>query len=28
MAAMLLLGLVFTLIAWWRLVKLSPGRRR
>jgi ABC transport system ATP-binding/permease protein len=28
MAAMLLLGLAFTLIAWWRLVKLSPGRRR
>ena len=28
MAAMLVLGLAFTLIAWWRLVKLSPGRRR
>ena len=28
MAAMVLLGLAFTLIAWWRLVKLSPGRRR
>ena len=28
MAAMLVLGLAFTLIAWWRLVKLSPGRRK
>ncbi len=28
MAVMVLLGLAFTLIAWWRLVKLSPGRRR
>jgi hypothetical protein len=28
MAVMLLLGLAFTLIAWWRLVKLSPGRRK
>jgi len=28
MAAMVLLGLAFTLIAWWRLVRLSPGRRR
>jgi ABC-type multidrug transport system ATPase subunit/pSer/pThr/pTyr-binding forkhead associated (FHA) protein len=28
MAAMLLLGLAFTLIAWWRLVQLRPGRRR
>ena len=28
MAAMLVLGLVFTLLAWWRLVKLSPGRRK
>jgi ABC transport system ATP-binding/permease protein len=28
MAAMALLGLAFTLIAWWRLVRLSPGRRR
>src|SRR6266496_131594 len=27
-AAMVLLGLAFTLIAWWRLVRLSPGRRR
>jgi len=28
MIVMVLLGLAFTLIAWWRLVKLSPGRRR
>ena len=28
MIAMALLGLAFTLIAWWRLVRLSPGRRR
>jgi len=28
MGAMVLLGLVFTLLAWWRLVKLSPGRRK
>jgi ABC transport system ATP-binding/permease protein len=28
MVIMVLLGLAFTLIAWWRLVKLSPGRRR
>ena len=28
MAMMVLLGLAFTLIAWWRLVKLSPGRRK
>jgi ABC-type multidrug transport system ATPase subunit len=28
MAMMLVLGLAFTLIAWWRLVRLSPGRRR
>jgi ABC transport system ATP-binding/permease protein len=28
MALMALLGLAFTLIAWWRLVRLSPGRRR
>jgi hypothetical protein len=28
MATMVLLALAFTLIAWWRLVKLSPGRRR
>jgi len=28
MAVMVLLGLAFTLIAWRRLVKLSPGRRR
>ncbi|MGO9159900.1 MAG: FHA domain-containing protein [Streptosporangiaceae bacterium] len=28
MAMMVLLGLVFTLLAWWRLVRLSPGRRR
>ncbi len=25
---MLLLGLAFTLIAWWRLIRLTPGRRR
>jgi hypothetical protein len=28
MIIMVLLGLTFTLIAWRRLVKLSPGRRR
>jgi len=28
MAMMVLLGLTFTLIAWRRLVKLSPGRRK
>jgi ABC-type multidrug transport system ATPase subunit len=28
MAMMVLLGLVFTLIAWWRLIRLTPGRRR
>lgn len=28
MGAMLLLALAFTLLAWWRLVKLSPGRRK
>jgi uncharacterized protein HemX len=27
-ALMLVLGLGFTLIGWWRLVRLSPGRRR
>jgi hypothetical protein len=25
---MLILGLAFTLIAWWRIVKIKPGRRR
>jgi len=28
MVVMLLLGVAFTLIAWWRLVQLSPGRRK
>jgi ABC-type multidrug transport system ATPase subunit len=28
MALMVVLGLVFTLMAWWRLIRLSPGRRR
>ena len=28
MGTMLLLALAFTLLAWWRLVKLSPGRRK
>jgi len=28
MAAMLVLALVFTALAWWRLLKLSPGRRK
>jgi ABC transport system ATP-binding/permease protein len=28
MAAMLGLALVFTALAWWRLLKLSPGRRK
>jgi hypothetical protein len=28
MASMVLLGIFFSLIAWWRLVRLSPGRRR
>jgi len=28
MGLMLLLGLAFTLIAWWRLIQLSPGRPR
>jgi len=25
---MVLLGLAFTMIAWWRLVRLSPRRRK
>ena len=25
---MLALGLAFTLITWWRIVKIKPGRRR
>jgi ABC transport system ATP-binding/permease protein len=28
MAALILLGVVFILLTWWRLVRLSPGRRR
>ena len=28
MAALVALGLVYTLLTWWRLVRLSPGRRR
>jgi len=28
MGALVALGLAFTLITWWRLVRLSPGRRR
>jgi ABC transport system ATP-binding/permease protein len=28
MVLMVVLGIVFTLIAWWRLVRLSPGRRK
>jgi ABC-type multidrug transport system ATPase subunit len=28
MGLMMVLGLAFSLIAWWRLVRLSPGRRR
>jgi len=28
MALMVLLGLAFTMIAWWRLVRLSPRRRK
>ena len=28
MAMMVVLGLAFTLISWWRLVRLSPGRRK
>ncbi len=28
LALMLLLGLAFTLIAWWRLIRLTPGRKR
>jgi ABC-type multidrug transport system ATPase subunit len=28
MAGMLVLAVVFMLITWWRLVRLSPGRRR
>ncbi len=28
MVLMVLLGILFTLIAWWRLVRLSPGRRK
>jgi hypothetical protein len=28
MGLMLLLGVAFTLIAWWRLIQLSPGRPR
>jgi ABC transport system ATP-binding/permease protein len=28
MAAMVLLSLLFTSLAWWRLLKLSPGRRK
>jgi hypothetical protein len=25
---MLVLGLAFTLVAWWRVIKIKPGRRR
>ncbi len=28
MAMMVVLGLAFTLISWWRLIRLSPGRRK
>jgi len=28
MAAMVVLSLLFTALAWWRLLKLSPGRRK
>jgi ABC-type multidrug transport system ATPase subunit len=28
MAAMILLSIAFTLLAWWRLLRLSPGRRK
>jgi hypothetical protein len=28
MASMVLLGIFFSLIAWWRLIRLSPGRRK
>ena len=28
MAALVLLGVLFVLLTWWRLVRLSPGRRR
>ena len=28
MIAMLVLGLAFTLITWWRIIKIKPGRRR
>jgi len=28
MGLMMLLGLAFSAIAWWRLVRLRPGHRR
>jgi hypothetical protein len=28
MGLVIFLGLVFTTLSWWRLLKIKPGRRR